>query len=140
MACDGDIANEEVELVRKNATESNLFDDLNIQHLINEYVSKINKTGRQFLSEYLTDLSLAELSNEDQIELIKLAIQTIEADEKIEYSEVSFFKRLRKNLSITDNQILEVLPDKEDYLLPDVEVDDQWEWNVSFNEIVISLN
>ena len=140
MACDGDIANEEVEVIRKSAIESNLFGNLNIQDLINDYVSKINTIGRQFLSDYIADLSSAELSNEDQLELIKLAIQTIEADEKIEYSEVSFFKRIRKNLSIKDSQILEALPDKEDYLLPDVDVEDQWEWNISFNDIVISVD
>ena len=44
----------------------------------------------------------------------------IEADNKIEYSEISFFKKIRLNLFISDEAILAEMPNKEDYLLPDI--------------------
>ncbi|MDY6253119.1 MAG: hypothetical protein SPL48_10380 [Bacteroidales bacterium] len=36
IACDGDIANEEVELIRNMASTSNTFDDLEVEELLNE--------------------------------------------------------------------------------------------------------
>lgn len=59
-------------------------------------------------------------------------------DNQIEYSEISFCKKIRKNLSISDEAILKELPDKEDYLLPDIEEDYDFDWNVSFGEIQIT--
>lgn len=69
------------------------------------------------------------------MQLIKIAIDAIEADNQIEYSEISFFKRIRKQLSISDETILEQMPDKENYLLPDIETDDAFDWNFAFDNI-----
>ena len=139
MACDGDIAEEEVALLRKVAYESKLFEGIDIQEKVNEYVESINKEGRGFLSKYLKDVASAGLTDEQALSLIKLAIDTIEADNNIEYSEISFFKKIRKRLSITDEKILEAMPDKEDYLLPDIEAPDDMDWSVSFGAINLSI-
>ena len=60
-----------------------------------------------------------------QVKLIDLAIQMIEADNQILYSEVKFFKKIRNRLSVSDDYILEKLPDSEDYLLPDISCEDK---------------
>lgn len=138
MACDGDIAGEEVQLLNIVAKESEMFGEIDVQTTVNGYVNAINKEGFAFLSSYLREVADAALTDDQALPLISLAIKTIEADNNIEYSEVSFFKKIRKRLSITDDKILEVLPDKEDYLLPDIEVPDDIDWTVSFNEIVIT--
>jgi len=138
MACDGEIADEEVALLNRTASNEHVFDGLDIQNKINEYVSAINNQGKQFLDNYLDDVKVAELNDDDALQLIKIAIETIEADNQIEYSEVSFFKRVRKNLSISDEVILKSIPDKEDYLLPDVEEDFDFDWNVTFGAIQVA--
>lgn len=138
MACDGDIADEEVALLKKTAAEENVFDGLDIQAKLNEYVAGINEQGRQFLNNYIEEVKEAGLDDDDALQLIKIAIDTIEADNQIEYSEVSFFKKVRKNLSISDEKILETMPDKEDYLLPDVEEDFDFDWNVTFGAIQVA--
>ena len=62
------------------------------------------------------------ISDKDSsLQLVKNVINTIEADNQIVYTEVSFFKWIRKQLSTRDEKILETLPDKEDYMLSDVE-------------------
>ena len=82
----------------------------------------------------------SELSVEEQKEIIKIAIEMIEADGLILYSEVKFFKRLRSCLSITDKEILAVLPDKEDYLLPDIKTSDYiFDEDIKFAEIRLDL-
>lgn len=135
MACDGEIADEEVALLNKLALTEQVFGDLDIQMSINNYIESINKLGKVFLEEYLEDVRNACLDDSSSLQLVKIAIDTIEADNQVEYSEVSFFKRIRKQLSIKDEVILEAMPDKEDYLLPDVETADIFDWSFSFQSI-----
>ena len=62
----------------------------------------------------------------------------IEADNKIVYSEVKFFKRIRNNLTISDEDILEAYPINDDYLLPDnMEPIDIMDWNYTFDKIIL---
>lgn len=139
MACDGDIAKEEVSLLRNVTNGSELFNGLDVQSFVNGYVNMINKEGITFLSNYLKEVADTVLSDEQALTLVKLAIDTIEADNNIEYSEVRFFKKIRKRLSISDEKILEAMPDKEDYLLPDIDVPDDMDWAVSLEEITIAV-
>ena len=135
IACDGEIADEEVALLNKLALTEQVFGDLDIQMSINNYIESINKLGMVFLEEYLVDVKNGSLDDTASLQLVKIAIDTIEADNQVEYSEVSFFKRIRKQLSIKDEVILEAMPDKEDYLLPDVETEDIFDWSFSFQSI-----
>ena len=139
MACDGEIANEEIKLIRKLADNSDLFKGINVSELLNIYVDEINTNGETFLRNFLYDLSKLDLSQEIEIQIIKTAFQAIEADNNIEYSEISFFKKLRDKLKITDENILNEFPDKEDYLLPDIKVKEDIEYS-SFSFSKISFN
>ncbi|WP_300728654.1 TerB family tellurite resistance protein [uncultured Bacteroides sp.] len=139
MACDGDIATEEIELVKQISSEEPIFADMNVEMYMNEWISSINVNGAKFLKEYLNNLSENELTKEEQLHIVDYAIKTIEADRCIEYSEIKFFKKIRARLSISDEDILLEHPDKEDFLLPDLQVteDPIWE-DIQFNKI--SLN
>ena len=138
MACDGEIANSEVALLKKKVAGDDVFKGLDVQGKINEYISAINNQGGKFLNTYVEEVKEALLDDASSLALIKIAIETIEIDNEIKYSEVSFFKRIRKNLSITDEAILKEMPDKEDYLLPDVEDDSIFDWTASFDTIQIT--
>lgn len=136
MACDGDIAKEEIELVRTTAFETPIFEGIDIEAILNSYVSEINKDGISFLNRYLSELSKTTLSTNDELEIINLAIEMIEADNRIEYSEVKFFKKIRSRLSLPDELILKQHPDKEDFLLSDINVAEDPMWNdITFENI-----
>lgn len=136
MSCDGDIAPEEVGLVKQMVKESDLFDGMDVEAILNQYVSQVNKNGRQFFNQYLSEVAESELTPKEQLTLIALAFKTIEADNVIEYSEVKFFKKIRSRLPISDSDILERFPDKEDFLLPDINVAEELEWtDVNFDNI-----
>ncbi|MEY8725952.1 TerB family tellurite resistance protein [Bacteroides xylanisolvens] len=120
MACDGNIVPKEVQLIKNYASNSGLFTMLDVESKLNEYVANINQQGGSFLNDYLKDIANASLTEIQELDIVRIAIQMIEADNKIEYSEISFFKRIRLNLNISDAIILEDMPDKEDYLLPDI--------------------
>lgn len=139
MACDGDIAKEEVELVNEITSKQELFNNIDVEAKINEYIVSINAKGVLFLKQYLKELEVQELSTEEQMTIVDFAIQTIYADRKIEYSEVKFFKKIRSRLSLNDEQILTKHPDIEDFLLPDINDIDDIEWNnVVFDNINLS--
>lgn len=138
-ACDGDIAPEEVTLVKNWSEKSNIFGNLDVETKLNDYVKAINNNGNRFLREYLQNLKNAEFSKEEQIEIVRIAIEMIEADGQILYSEVKFFKKIRPCLSITDEEILDVMPDKEDFLLPDIKTTDLFfDDEIQFEEINFS--
>ena len=135
MACDGSIASEEIELVRNLAQEQEEFQGMDVESVINGFISQINVSGSAFLSSFLNEINEACLSEEESLLIAEMAIKTIEADNNIEYSEVKFFKKLRKELKISEEKILERMPDKEDYLLPDIITPEDSSWNIHLEEI-----
>ena len=120
MAFDGDIAPKELEFIRSYVSNNELFSVVDVENKLNEYVADINQQGISFLNDYLKDIANMSLTETQELNIVRIAIQMIEVDNKIEYSEISFFKRIRLNLNISDVTILEDMPDKEDYLLPDI--------------------
>lgn len=131
MACDGDIAEDEVNMMRELFARDSLFSGLDVESLINNWIQKINENGARFLQSFLDEIPTVDLSEQEQLLLVKIAINTIEADNRIEYSEVKFFKKIRSKLSVSDESILSEFPDKEDFLLPDINVSEAPKWNES---------
>ena len=139
IACDGDIAEEEIGLIRELGTKDKLFNDMDTEKYINAWINEINKRGSMFLQNYLNEIATEDLNEKEQLLLVSLAFNAIEADNRIEYSEVKFFKKIRSRLSISDETILGKFPNKEDFLLPDLKVAElpMWDENTYFNQITI---
>ena len=122
MACDGEIAAEEVDLIRNEVAHEPLLEGLDAEPLLNGYIAAINQQGRLFLRRYLDELAGDELTTEEELRIVDLAVRM---------AEVQFVKKIRKRLSVTDEQILTRFPNREYYLLPDVNVMDDPMWNES---------
>jgi uncharacterized tellurite resistance protein B-like protein len=120
MACDGEIHPNEVKLIKKLQEEQQIFGEIDINAALDKMLLSINKDGHHFLKEYFNELATAELSLVEELNLIEVAIQTIKADDKVEYSEVKFFKVIRTKLKIDNEPILEKHPDFEEYLEQDI--------------------
>ena len=140
MACDGDIATEEIELIKEYvAVHPDLFADIDIEQTLNIYINAINRSGAQFLMAYIDELDNDTLSENEKLEIIRLAISIIEADKNIEYSEVSFFKRIRTQFrTLSDEQILNILPGREIFMLPDNNEDKYDFGDFKFDNIKLS--
>ncbi len=123
MAADGNIDEREISLIRLMCEKSPLFTNLNFQEEINQLVGKINADGKAFIQHYLDLLKQTELSEQEELTLIDFAIQTILADEQIEYAEIKFFKNIRHRLKVSDETILEHFPDIEQFLEEDIITD-----------------
>lgn len=79
------------------------------------------------------------MNETEQLLLVSLAIKAIEADNRIEYAEVKFFKKIRSRLTVSDEAILAEHPDKEEYLLPDINIAEapQWDNSTNFSQVTI---
>lgn len=132
IACDGEIAPEEIQLVREISQDSNLFQGLDVEKKTNDWISNINETGATFLKNYLKEIDSVTMSDDEQLTLVSLAFKAIEADNVIEYAEIKFFKKIRKHLSISDDYILATHPDKEIFLLQDINEPEDLIWDTNY--------
>ena len=137
MSCDGDIASEEVALIKQISKEKKVFGEIDIDKKLDELVKEINQKGKGFLKQYLTCLADESLTEEQEIKVIDVAVQTIRADNRIEYSEIKFFKVLRSNLKIvSDETLLEKIEGiDENYLDQDIQSDYLQMYDDYFNSI-----
>lgn len=137
IACDGSIADDEVEMLRSISAETDVFEGLDVNSLLDAYVKEINSLGGIFLKGLLADFSEVQLSKEEALTIVEIAIKSIESDNEIQYSEISFFKKIRAKLPLTDEDILDKFPDKEDFLLPDINIPDFFNWTANFAEVKV---
>lgn len=120
MACDGEIAKEEIALIKKLHHNEFIFGELNIDQEMKSLVKEINVEGTKFLKTYFDELTTILLTENDELKLIEVAIRTIKSDNKIEYSEIKFFKVIRSKLKISNESILAIYPDFEEYIEKDI--------------------
>jgi len=120
MASDGHIDEREIKIIKSLCEKSPLFDKINLVKEINSLVTEINTKGKKFVQDYLRMLENIDLTEEETLTLIDFALQTIKADEQVEYSEIKFFKILRHRLKISNDVILNVYPDIEMFLEEDI--------------------
>lgn len=120
MACDGDIDKRELKLIKQLQKVNKTFGEIDINSEMDTLLLAINHDGHQFLKDFFNELTSTDLSEENELKLIEVAIDTIKADDKVEYSEIKFFKVIRSKLKIDNNSVLEKHPDFEDYLEQDI--------------------
>lgn len=115
MACDGTIASKEVALLHKLATEDHLFGDINVDEELKQYTRQLGEIGNTFIHSYLEALSAISFTKEQELALFQVAVDTILADDVVEYSEIKFFKAVRECLSLSDEDILSNIKGIEEY-------------------------
>lgn len=152
MACDGNIAQEEIQCIKDIVKNFGIEKVVNVNETLNKYIAEINVLKGAFLDNYINELSNQQLTKEQELQLAKLAIGMILVDEVIEYYEIKFFKRIRSKLKCDDEQIKKILPDdskdpnmptQDDFLSQDIICNDDFWDNVTFEIIKLespSLN
>jgi uncharacterized tellurite resistance protein B-like protein len=122
-ASNGTIEPQEITKIKELCEKSILFKDFDFQVEINLLVNKINTRGKEFISYYFDLIKNSTLTEQEELTLIDFAIQTIRADNETDYAEIKFFKNIRHRLKISDENILAVFPDIEQFLEEDIITD-----------------
>lgn len=124
MASDGHIDSREVKMIELLCSKSDWFKNFDFKQEINHLIEAINAGGVSFIQTFLDDLENVSLSEIEEKEVLDFAIKTIYADEKIEYSEVKFFKTIRHRLNISDDSIRQFFPELDDnFIEVDIKTD-----------------
>ncbi len=66
IACDGDIATEEVDMVRELCSKDNVFSSLDSEKYFNSWITEINEQGGMFLQSYLKEINSVELNEKER--------------------------------------------------------------------------
>ena len=120
IACDGKIDEREIEVIKLMAREKDYFRGLEIQEELNKMLFELKEKGYKFFQEYFSQLEDCDLSEHDKFDIISISIDTINADEKVEYSEIKFFKIIRSTLRLPKEKILKQFPEIEEFLEDDI--------------------
>lgn len=116
MVCDGEIDNNEVDLIKTLFKSSSYNLAKNIDEIINQYISDINSQGNDFLRIFLKELRISDLTEEQELDIIDVTLKVIYSDLIVKYSEIKFFKIIRSNLNVSNEKILERFPTKDIFL------------------------
>lgn len=117
MACDGEIAPEEYNLMKSFSEKENLFDSLSFNEEFNKCLDILKEIGSNFINSYFQAITTIDLNEKEKLEIIDIAVRTILADNKVEYSEIKFFKSLVSSLDIDKDLVIKSVPNIEDYWL-----------------------
>ena len=79
MACDGDIDKRELVLIKKIHQDTKIFGEIDINQELENLLLEINRDGHKFLKSYFNELTSTKLSEQDELKLIEVAIDTINA-------------------------------------------------------------
>ena len=155
FACDGEIATEELALIKNLASESDFFENLNVEVLLNQYLEDLKTQGNAFISCYLQSIINGKPTKDEELKVCLIAIKTILADKRIEYKEIAFFKRIRAKLKIVDEDILSETNIQNEFttidssilqgltlqsfLQPDIIDDSIFDWNFNLNKINLDI-
>ena len=140
MACDGEIAGEELSLIKELDAKEKLFGDIDVNLELNKLKEQVDKEGNMFLKRYIDELGKVELTDVQELTLLKVAYLTILADNKVEYNEVKFFKIIRSNMKkLDDDTILNKIEGIEDYFVQsDIKEENKQLYDAYFTNIDIS--
>ncbi len=117
MTCDGNIDPMEVSLIKRMANEMGMFGNVDIDTELDYLVQVINEIGSEYLKDYFKVIKNANLKPAQEIELVDIAFKTLNADQRLDYNEIRFFRIFRTLLHVSDEELERSLPSLPDEFL-----------------------
>lgn len=110
MACDGEIHESEVAELKDMAENSLYFDGLDHEIELNELVNEMRLKGSQAIKEFFTLIEQWGLSEKQEFQMIEVLVRIVEADDKVDNSELHFIHNIRRHLKISDESLIVSFP------------------------------
>jgi uncharacterized tellurite resistance protein B-like protein len=117
MAVDGEIHEDEISEIKSIATSTAYFLDFEFESDLNDIISDIRKRGKESINDLLGQLGVANLNPTQEIILMEVLIRMVEADNKIDPSEIKFLNLVRATLKTTEEELITKFPKQINYLL-----------------------
>lgn len=126
MTCDGHIDKNEVMAIRNMDKTKKVFGEIDVTNELQVMLNKINVKGTDFLKDYFRRVNKANLSTEQELELLSVAADIIYADEHVKEEEVKFLRVLRTMLKVSDEVIIAKFPQLAKEFMWDDEFTDEY--------------
>jgi uncharacterized tellurite resistance protein B-like protein len=117
MACDGHIDSNEIQEIRNMAESEIYFLGYDITLPLATNIAYIKEHGTTAVNEYLSSIPGVRLNSHQELLLIEVLIRTIEADSKIEETEIKFLQMVKSKLTTTEETIITKFPKQINYLI-----------------------
>jgi uncharacterized tellurite resistance protein B-like protein len=118
MACDGEIAESEVTEMKEMLSNSPYFDGMDYDLELKNAFNDIKANGVKSIEGFFNQLNIIELSERQEIQLLEVLVRIVEADGKIDDSELYFMHKIKSTLKqLSDEKIIINFPRHIDILM-----------------------
>lgn len=117
MACDGDIAEEEITEIKNIVANEIYFIGYDFEEPLKTNIENIKTNGKNAINQYLQEIISNDLNEHQEILLIEVILIMIQADEKVEESEIKFLQMVKSKLKTDEQTLIVKFPNQIDYLM-----------------------
>lgn len=117
IACDGSIEESEISEIRNMAENEIYFMGFDFEEPLEETLKTIMEKGSTAINDYLQEVAVANLNDNQELLLIEVLIRAIESDEKVEPSEIKFLQMVKSKLKTSEETIISKFPKQMNYLI-----------------------
>lgn len=117
MACDGDIAKTEIQEIKTIVANEIYFMGYDFVEPLKNTISYIKANGKGAINQYFQDIVINNLNEHQEILLIEVILRIIQADEKVEESEMKFLQMVKSKLKTDEKTLIVKFPNHINYLM-----------------------
>ena len=117
MACDGDIAEKEIEEIKSIVANEIYFMGYDFEEPLKKNIENIITNGNGAINQYLQEIEKNNLKEHQEILLIEVLLRVIEADKDVQTSELKFLQMAKSKLKVDEQTLIVKFPKQIDHLL-----------------------
>ncbi|MEI6313087.1 MAG: hypothetical protein WCP57_12570 [Bacteroidota bacterium] len=117
MACDGEIAEEEIIEIKNIVTNEIYFMGYDFENPLKSNLENIKVNGKNAINQYLQEIASNDLNEQQEILLIEVVLRMILADAKVEESELKFLQMVKSKLKTDEQTLIVKFPQQISYLM-----------------------
>lgn len=110
MACDGEIHQDEVTEIKKMIDETLYFDGLNYEAELSQALKMLKKEGEKAIENFFVQVKEAQLNTRQELQLIEVLVKVVQADNKIEESELHFIHQIKNCIALKEEELIMKFP------------------------------
>jgi uncharacterized tellurite resistance protein B-like protein len=134
MACDGDIAEEEINEIKNIVANEIYFMGYDFEEPLKSNIKNIKVNGKNAINQYLQEIVTNDLNEHQEILLVEVLLRMIQADTKVEESELQFLHLVKSKLKTDEVTLITNFPNHINYLIDFNRNGQNKEFNKDINE------
>lgn len=117
MACDGDIAEEEINEIKNIVANEIYFMGYEFEEPLQKNIEAIKINGKNAVNQFLQEITNNDLNEHQELLLIEVLLKIIQADTKVEENELRFLHLAKSKIRIDEQTLIVKFPHHIDYLI-----------------------